>query len=202
LDKFAELGLTLDVEEEEAQSGYESECLRVSLESSSELDVAGEEAPREDRPFSRWMRTLQRRAQQRNSLLSGDENPEPFPKFLGHRKSSSDCSFDYVTEVRSASISVSGSAVTRSRKNTARSSLYAKTHRSSRTSLSTGRHSEDSIRMERAPTDHAITERLLQRRRILEELIHTEEGYIGDIKFLMNVSFIWHTNALAILNPT
>ncbi|KAG7146148.1 hypothetical protein HYQ46_005052 [Verticillium longisporum] len=31
------------------------------------------------------------------------------------------------------------------------------------------------------------TERSLQRRRILEELISTEEGYIGDVRFLMNV---------------
>ncbi|KAG7132266.1 hypothetical protein HYQ45_009287 [Verticillium longisporum] len=34
---------------------------------------------------------------------------------------------------------------------------------------------------------HPATERSLQRRRILEELISTEEGYIGDVRFLMNV---------------
>jgi hypothetical protein len=36
--------------------------------------------------------------------------------------------------------------------------------------------------------DVAAIERSLQRRRILEELISTEEGYIGDVRFLMNVS--------------
>ena len=35
--------------------------------------------------------------------------------------------------------------------------------------------------------DPAIMERSLQRRRILEELISTEESYIGDVRFLMNV---------------
>ncbi|KAL2017916.1 hypothetical protein VTK56DRAFT_1572 [Thermocarpiscus australiensis] len=35
--------------------------------------------------------------------------------------------------------------------------------------------------------DPAVMERSLQRRRILEELISTEEGYIGDVRFLMNV---------------
>jgi hypothetical protein len=35
--------------------------------------------------------------------------------------------------------------------------------------------------------DPATIERSLQRRRILEELISTEESYIGDVRFLMNV---------------
>jgi hypothetical protein len=35
--------------------------------------------------------------------------------------------------------------------------------------------------------DQAVGERSLQRRRILEELIETEESYIGDVRFLMNV---------------
>ncbi|PHH87009.1 hypothetical protein CDD83_9425 [Cordyceps sp. RAO-2017] len=35
--------------------------------------------------------------------------------------------------------------------------------------------------------DAAATERAMQRRRVLEELIDTEEAYIGDVRFLMNV---------------
>jgi hypothetical protein len=35
--------------------------------------------------------------------------------------------------------------------------------------------------------DQAVTNRLLQRRRVLEELIMTEESYVADVKFLMNV---------------
>lgn len=37
-------------------------------------------------------------------------------------------------------------------------------------------------------TDRAMVQRALQRRRILEELISTEEAYIGDVRFLINVS--------------
>lgn len=35
--------------------------------------------------------------------------------------------------------------------------------------------------------DLEAAERAIQRRRILEEIISTEEGYIGDIRFLINV---------------
>ena len=52
------------------------------------------------------------------------------------------------------------------------------------------RLSEDVTHQERPSlADPAITDRSLQRRRILEELITTEESYIGDVRFLMNVRF-------------
>jgi hypothetical protein len=40
----------------------------------------------------------------------------------------------------------------------------------------------------------------LQRRRILEELIETEEGYIGDVRFLMNV-YVTILASLPTLSP-
>ncbi|KAK8114263.1 RhoGEF domain-containing protein [Apiospora kogelbergensis] len=62
------------------------------------------------------------------------------------------------------------------------------TERSSRASYSRTRFSEESTRLERTVSaDPAVMERQLQRRRVIEELISTEESYIGDIKFLMNV---------------
>jgi hypothetical protein len=36
--------------------------------------------------------------------------------------------------------------------------------------------------------DEAVNARSIQRRQVLEEIISTEEGYIADVKFLMNVS--------------
>jgi hypothetical protein len=55
--------------------------------------------------------------------------------------------------------------------------------------MSCPRASEDSALLDITPlVDSAAIERSLQRRRILEELITTEESYIGDIRFLMNVS--------------
>ncbi|KAI1862887.1 hypothetical protein JX265_008933 [Neoarthrinium moseri] len=192
LDKFAELGLTLDAEEEDEYPVRVVDFPRFSLEKSGLSPV--EEVPRVVKPFHKWMKTLQRRAQHRSKTQASTESEEPFPEFLdddmsysGHRKSSSESSFGYVTGVKSASVSMAGSVMTRSRRDTARSSHYARTDRSSRASMSAERRSEDSVRLERIVTDPAVTERLLQRRRILEELISTEESYIGDIKFLMNV---------------
>jgi hypothetical protein len=106
-----------------------------------------------------------------------------------HRHSSSESSSAFVTAVKSANVSVAGiSLLTRSRKTTIRSSRGLRTEGSRRASLSGPRVSEDSYCPERqTPLDPAVTERALQRRRILEELISTEENYIGDVRFLMNV---------------
>lgn len=145
------------------------------------------------KPFHRWMKTLQRKSRHKR-IQSSTGDLDSFPGLVDdssghscHRRSSSDSSFGYVAGVRSATISIDGSALTRSRRNTAQSSYYARTDRSARASVSIGRRSEDSIRSEPGVADPAVTERLLQRRRILEELIGTEESYIGDVKFLMNV---------------
>jgi hypothetical protein len=78
--------------------------------------------------------------------------------------------------------------LTRSRKTTIRSSRGPRTERSRTASISGPRISEDSCCPERQPPlDPAVAKRALQRRRILEELISTEENYIGDVRFLMNV---------------
>lgn len=54
--------------------------------------------------------------------------------------------------------------------------------------MSAARISEDSACMDRPnKIDLEAAERAIQRRRILEEIISTEEGYIGDIRFLINV---------------
>ncbi|KAH6997555.1 hypothetical protein BKA56DRAFT_469162 [Ilyonectria sp. MPI-CAGE-AT-0026] len=153
-------------------------------------------------PFHKWMRSLHRRATHRpaawdpngNSPLwqhlePKDANRSVFYRRRGHRKSSSGSSFGFVSAVQSASVSLASvSAVTRSRRNTTRSHCPSRTDRSSRASLSGPRLSEDSMARERPATvDTAATQRSLQRRQILEELINTEENYIGDIRFLMNV---------------
>jgi hypothetical protein len=80
--------------------------------------------------------------------------------------------------------------LTRSGNHAARSTRGQRTECSSRASISVARRSEDSFYPERqAPTDPAVVERSLQRRRILEELVRTEEGYIADLRFLINASF-------------
>lgn len=152
-------------------------------------------------PFHKWMKTLHRRARRRQSHDEFDSITSPPAHTAGvrhtpsyakhHRQSSSGSSFGFVEAVRTASISLaSGSVFTRSRRNSA-SSSRTQTHTdcSSRASMSSNRCSEESSGLDRPQIiSRASVERSLQRRRILEELISTEEGYIGDVRFLMNVS--------------
>ncbi|KAG8165120.1 hypothetical protein KVR01_005395 [Diaporthe batatas] len=151
-------------------------------------------------PFHRWMRTLRRRGLSRRPPPTNDDDPVPRPfsasglseKLRGvshHRHSSSGSSFGFVETVKTASASLaSGSIFARSRCNSMRSSR-SKTHTdlSSRASMSGNRCSEDTTGLDKPQVvDKATVERSLQRRRILEELISTEESYIGDVRFLMN----------------
>ncbi|KAL5085339.1 hypothetical protein Trisim1_010672 [Trichoderma cf. simile WF8] len=154
-------------------------------------------------PFHKWMRTIHRRAQHRHTRSDesfGSLRPPFDPdvhsrtahwRRTHHRQSSSGSSFAFVSAVRSASASLASasvSVVARSRRNVPRSQGFSTTERSSRASISGPRASEDSgLQENQSLANLAAMERSLQRRRVLEELISTEEGYIGDIRFLMNV---------------
>ncbi len=151
-----------------------------------------------DRPFNKWMRTLQRRATDRRKTVSCDVTGSTLEHELfetpstrrrsGHKKSSSGSSFGFVTAVKSASISLASFSVAPRSKRTGVSSRHQRTDRSSKAS-NVGRLSEDSSYLATGVIiDQAVTNRLLQRRRVLEEIITTEESYVADVKFLMNVS--------------
>lgn len=160
----------------------------------------GNPTPRPSKPFYRWIRTLQRRAVRRQEAWACEGYPQPYAfdadsqsSVTGstHRRPpSSDSSFRFVSAVRSASVSLtSASVLTHSRRNAQMLSRgHSMMDRSSRASVSGARLSEDSFCPDRqVPLDPTVVERSLQRRRILEELISTEESYIGDVRFLMNV---------------
>lgn len=166
------------------------------------VDGLENEEPPVARPFHKWVRSFHRKARQRPPLWGSNAGAHP-RWFLGpghdenmsrrasvnRESSSSGSSFRFVTAVRSASVSLASvSIVARSRRNNALSQCVSRTDRSSVASASGPRVSEDSAMLDKMDVvDAAATERALQRRRILEELISTEEGYIGDVRFLMNV---------------
>lgn len=194
LDNIAAIGLTLEKDEDDLLS--QSVELPSSLPGGEIQSADGREPPPHTvRPFHKWMKTLQRRAR-RPSVHEGEEWREAFPSSAHgngtfrpatHRNSSSSSSFDFVAAVKSASVSLASTSVMTRRKRRTGHSSYA-TDWSSRASMSAPRCSEDSTCFESSlVVDLAVHERLLQRRRILEELISTEECYIGDVKFLMNV---------------
>ncbi|KAI1756521.1 Dbl homology domain-containing protein [Xylaria castorea] len=195
LDDIAAFRLSLENDDETSRCSLDLPRFSVCQDDSGVADELEEPEVSSSRPFHKWMKTLHRRANRRSI---GSRGTERFPEYLfaegpiginGHRKSSSGSSFGFVAAVKSATVSLASASVrTRQRRHAARSSIHTRTDHSSRGSISVQRMSEDSTCFDRGlHTDPAVTERLLQRRRILEELIITEESYIGDIRFLMNV---------------
>ena len=158
--------------------------------------------PLQKKPFHRWIRSLHRRTSHKDPepKKKASATPPDFPEPVKHAPtgtslhppplSASGSSLRFVSAVRSASVSLASvSAVTRPRKLIARSRHLSRTDRSSRASFSVPRVSEDSVAVDQsAIVDVATTERSIQRRQILEELITTEEAYIGDVRFLIHVS--------------
>lgn len=150
-----------------------------------------------ENPFNKWMRHLQRKATHQRETVSCDLDISWEPDELGtpaqrrrsrHKKSSSGSSSAFVTAVKSASISLASFSIAPRSKKTGASPRRRWTDRSSKAS-NIGRHSEDSSYISRGIViDQAVTARLIQRRRIIEEIIATEESYLADMKFLMNVN--------------
>ncbi|KAI1818424.1 Dbl homology domain-containing protein [Poronia punctata] len=196
LDNIAALRLSVENEEELARPSTDLPTISVGHDEVNITEEQGEPTLSAAAwPFHKWMKNLHRRARRANEEIP---DTEPFPGYsfenyaVGnniHRKSSSGSSFGFVAAVKSATVSLASASVrTRRRRRGTQTSLHTRTDYSSRGSISGHRISEDSAYFERIPyIDPAVTERLLQRRRILEELITTEECYIGDIRFLMNV---------------
>lgn len=165
-------------------------------------DAPDSQGPQTALPFHKWVRSFHRKARQRPPLWDSNTGTHP-QRFLGpehdqhisprasvnRESSSSGSSFRFVSAVRSASVSLASvSIVARSRRNNALSQCVSRTDRSSVASASGPRVSEDSAMLDKMDViDAAATERALQRRHVLEELISTEESYIGDVRFLMNV---------------
>ncbi len=193
LDNITALGLSFTADDVPDSKKIE----RFSLEGVD--PVANRSLPPElEKPFNKWMRNLQWRGTQRRKTVSCDIGSSALERELFdspatqrlsyHKKSSSGSSFGFVTAVKSASISLASFSVAPRSRRTGVSSRHQRTDRSSKAS-NVGRLSEDSTYTARGLViDQAVLNRLLQRRRVLEELVSTEEAYIADVKFLMNVS--------------
>ncbi|KAF8866627.1 Dbl homology domain-containing protein [Acephala macrosclerotiorum] len=186
LKNIAALGLSFNADDAEIEEPLSKQ--RFSLDDDSTYEV--------DRPFNKWVKNLQRRAADRRKTVSCDATVDVLEKELfhtpssgaqrrsAHKKSSSSSSYGFVTAVKSASISLASFSVAPRSRRTGVSSRQQRTDRSSKASNG-GRFSEDNSYL--ATLDQGVTSRLLQRRRVLEEIISTEENYLADIKFLTNV---------------
>ena len=153
-------------------------------------------------PFRRWMSTLQRRNAQRRKTVqlregrwcpndsdmpSYDEAPTTDQKASQHKKSSSFSSSGFVSAVKSASISLATLSVAPHSRKGRRSTLIRSSNRSSWVSNSLYRPSTDKSSSSVQIIDEASRERAVKRRLILEEIMTSEEGYVADLKALVNV---------------
>ncbi|KAF1988659.1 hypothetical protein K402DRAFT_402830 [Aulographum hederae CBS 113979] len=156
-------------------------------------------------PFRRWVSTLRRRNVHRNIAV---RSPKSARKSLeehktgisaasarrlmvdsNHRKSLSETStLGFITRVKSASITLASTSLGPLSRRGGRSGDATKEQRGS--GYSDARASTESAAPSFGPlVDEKAWLRSVQRRKILEELIATEEGYIGDMKALINVYF-------------
>ncbi|KAK8924679.1 hypothetical protein VCV18_005101 [Metarhizium anisopliae] len=109
------------------------------------------------------------------------------PCYSIRAKNSSGSSFNFVSAVRSASVSLAElSTMTRSKANTAISRCASQVDHGTDV-LTEPKQSEDVTIDRPIKLDPDALDRAVKRRRILDELVHTEEDYISDIRLLLNV---------------
>ena len=105
----------------------------------------------------------------------------------GHRKASSWSSNGFVTAVKSAAPSLGQDSPSQRSEKGSRLRFFRRSNRNSRSSDATQRASIDSNNDIARVVDEAAYNRAVQRRKIIEEILTSEEGYINDLKVLAHV---------------
>lgn len=192
------------------------EAIRIPLPDGRHTDNTDDETPQEEevappatetqsQPFKRWMSTLRRRHAERrmdsvieapqlsfNSSFDGHHNDDEllrrqyrFREPLRRNSESMSSSMGCVTAMKSASITIASTSIAPR----SESGFHGKGHIGNRGSTySDARKSTDSHRGPLGPIiDESAWLRSLQRRKVVEELIASEESYIADLKVLINV---------------
>ncbi|KAI9771123.1 MAG: hypothetical protein M1840_002474 [Geoglossum simile] len=152
--------------------------------------------PSPHQPFHRWIETLRRKTIRRRRSVSGpgrgkatDTADASIDRSHIHTKSSSLSSMGFVSAVKTASISLASFTGPATSRKTRQSVQQRSGTRSSRFSDNEARLSVDSSGLPAAVIDEGTRDRAVKRRRVLEELLSTEESYIADLKILINVYF-------------
>ncbi|KAH9863818.1 hypothetical protein J1614_009750 [Plenodomus biglobosus] len=199
------------LEEPEMFSLYEPS--QITLPEATSPDKTVNETPEEQiteiapvrvtsQPFRRWMSTLRRRHAQRrkehmteNPRLSFDTVDHDFDmassqlllESEGRTSESMSSSMGCVTAVKSASITIAGTSIA------PRSEIGIQGKRPDNRSshYSEARKSGESHRGTLGPIiDESAWLRSLQRRKVIEELVASEESYVADLKVLINDYFM------------
>ena len=106
----------------------------------------------------------------------------------GHQKASSWSSSGIRNAIKSATVRLQ-SATNGPHSPIFSRAHFSKSHRGSRISNAGSRLSADGDLVAARMVDHAARDRAVQRRRILEELISSEESYVADLKVLLHVGY-------------
>ena len=104
----------------------------------------------------------------------------------GHQKASSWASSGIRNAIKSATVRLH-SATSRPHSPIFTRARLLKSNRGSRVSNATGQVSMDGDLVSARLIEHAAKERAVQRRRIVEELVSSEESYVADLKVLLHV---------------
>jgi len=155
------------------------------------------------KPFRRWVGSLRRQRHVRRRTLTArqerwtlddlDDDGNPAKTNIpqragrsGHQKSLSWSPLGFVAAVKSATANLAPSHAAVRPRRTQRS-YVARSNRSSR--LSNSQHDLPTSESQRSASanDQAACDRAIQRWRILEELVNSEEIYVADLKVLLHV---------------
>ncbi|KAH0542149.1 hypothetical protein FGG08_003449 [Glutinoglossum americanum] len=197
-----------ELEDIDLDAGLEPPQLETGADSQVELEdgPAPSSAPRQTntysekennsrQPFYRWIETLKRKKIRHRTSIPGLHKGKAYDDLDSssayeshrHTKSSSYSSMGFVSAVKTASISLASFTGPSASRKTRQSAQQRSGTRSSRFSDNEARLSIDSSGMPAAVIDEGTRERAIKRRRILEELLSTEESYIADLKILINL---------------
>lgn len=107
-------------------------------------------------------------------------------RLKGHQKASSWSSSGLRSAIKSATVRLQSTA------NRPHSPIFSrvrlmKSNRGSRVSNAASRVSTDADQVAARAAEHAARDRAVQRRRIVEELVSSEESYVADLKVLLHV---------------
>ena len=196
-------GLSFDIRKQEMLS-----IPRLPSSASQELtsprssNVATEHALKSENPVKRLVGALRTQGPKRRHSLTvrkerwilddfdeakSIETDQPQGRRLnGHQKASSWSSSGIRNAIKSATVRLQ-SATNRPHSPIFSRARLLKSNRGSRTSNAASGASIDGDQVAARVNEHAARDRAVQRRRIVEELISSEESYVADLKVLLHV---------------
>ena len=196
-------GLSFDIRKQETLSIPRLPSnLSQELTSPRLFNVAIEHPVKTENPVKRLISTLRTQGPKRRHSLTArkerwvlDDFDEAQSSTIdlmqsrrlnGHQKASSWASSGIRNAIKSATVRLH-SATSRPHSPIFTRARFLKSNRDSRVSNATGQVSMDGDLVSARLIEHAAQERAVQRRRIVEELVSSEESYVADLKVLLHV---------------